>query len=273
MPEGSKAKRARTISRVPLLSSSTDSSLPQVHVTVKQVVKLCRQVSTHTQTEACNVQEGGGEDGGGSKAKREQLQIMCPTHTDISNGRDCLESPLLSPLAYLDFSTQTDSATSSGGPGLSNSFNLNDLATQTDFFNYCTRSAGSQTYMVSDAQQDVEQYLNAPSNQKDMESLLPLPPSAINVYPPPPGALQNLECVGTQTATEDSCYEGGLGMATQTCPDDFYCSLTDDSRIDFGTQTMDWLTDVSSLLPSCYGIEPTVSSHLQDDECDELPSQ
>lgn len=233
-----------------------------MHIVVKQVVKLSSQVSASTQTEDVHMEE---EEERGDE-RREQLQMgymMGPTHTDCDGGGGCLLPPLPSS-SCLDFSTQTEEATSYGAQTLQSTFDLNDLATQTDFselLGFGTKSASSQTYLVSDMQRrDMDAYLRTPSHQQGMEQHV-RPLSAMNMYSRP-GPLQSLECVGTQTTVMNSYhFEEGPGMGTQTSPNDFYCPLTDDdSRIDFGTQTSDWLTDVASLLPSsCYEIEPTIN--------------
>ena len=211
-------------------------------------------MSTSTQTES-NVDLDDDHVGHGQTANQSLQQVgysIQPNHTDVKGGRDCLDSPpLSSPLAYLDFSVQTDIATSSEGQDLSGSFDLNSLSTQTDFFKFCTRSASSQTYLVSDTREQVTDAYLQTSPEPNAESVTHavLPPD-VNFLHCSTGPVQSLECVGTQTTGGDH-KEVGFGMATQTYPDDFFSPLTEgDSRIDFGTQTMDWLADVESLLPN-----------------------
>ena len=66
--------------------------------------------------------------------------------------------------------------------------------------------------------------------------------------------------MGTQTVQAGTGPSEGLVMGTQTSPEDWFCPMSGDSRIDFGTQTVDWLTDMADLLPP-----PSFTARLSDD--------
>ena len=237
------------------------TSFPPTHVqiVVKQVVKLSKQVSISTQTEE-EVDIVGGDFVRGVPCYEELVQTSEASEISREGGSHAAHSLSLQPSSSLDFSTQTDD--SCQGSSLQSSFDLNDLATQTDFselLGFGTKCASSQTYLISD-DDSLGQYLQM-SNQSDSGSILK---DAVGSLGGPTSlrtseSLLSLECVGTQTTLAGMCGYEGLGMATQTSPDDFFCPLDEDSRNDFGTQTMDWLNDVTALLPSSYDVETSPS--------------
>ncbi len=227
-------------------SSSAPTTVPPVQIVVRQVVKLCKQVSVSTQTE-------------------DSHESSVPSTTETGSGSDsCLPLFQQSSVSLLDFSTQTEADQLPQTSCLHNSFDFSDLATQTDLselLGFGTRSASSQTSLIPPSK-ELGHILQSSDHSGDDSILKDSTEHASDTVYSSSSALpgsfstppQGLECVGTQTSSAGlGCYEG----ATQTSPKYFFCPLDDDSRIDFGTQTMDWLSDVTSLLPApgCYGDE------------------
>lgn len=153
---------------------------------------------------------------------------------------------------FLDLSTQTEPHSSS----LDHSFDLSDLATQTDFTGFFDFGTQTTSHLTS-----------TQSCQTCLATVLEAPPGQAAAVASPESCdvqtyleedtLNSMELVefGTQTAGEL------LGMATQTTPDFYHHHhqiLTGlEHRIDFGTQTIDSLfSSVDELLDaSCVELD------------------
>ena len=174
----------------------------------REVVKLVNLVSSSTQTEQDDLDMCGS----GSCFQTRRLSEQFEDQTSM-DGRFHT--------TFLDLSTQTEP--------LEQSFDLSDLATQTNFtelFNFGTQTPHtSVNHTATQSSEDARNYIMCDCQQ-----------------------TENLELVefGTQTLSV-----GEYPMATQTSPGDLYCNLSDlESRTDFGTQTIDELFS-PILPPSC----------------------
>ena len=251
-------------------------------------MRLSDVVSSGTQTDPADLKDGRPSDG--LNPAFEEID-----HRDTSN---CID---IHPNIFLDFSTQTEQS-----PCLNNSFDISNLATQTDFqefLNFGTQTSchtssqssqtlHSQTTPSTPTLSQPEFFGTHTSNQScQTQHYHLIPPSQTQVLnfgtqtasqssqtqqnyavttPSPPS---NQAEFGTQTTSYQL-----LGIATQTSSNDLYCPLNPlESRTDFGTQTIDFFSDVVPFLPpecldlgtqttSTTSLEFCMQAHMSDEE-------
>jgi len=287
-----KATKEPSIALLPDCPSSSSpttglssSSLPCVQIVVKQVVKLSKSVSVAVQTEGPVDGDVGLAGPSASPADKASSYGECPP-TFHQSSSSCL-----------DFSTQTEDGFHGSLHSSFDFSDLATQTDLSELLNFSTRSTSSQTCLLTSGE-DLSRYLQTSSDQSSDDSILRgTVDSAIRSSSPfrrqPPELPLALECVGTQTSLAGTgpserlvmgtqttlsgtdppemlvmgtqtipvgtCLSEGLGTATQTSPEDWFCPLGEDSRTDFGTQTVDWLTDMADLLPPSSFTSPPVS--------------